>query len=181
MKTSGAKKIAERYVKALFDASGDSLGKVERDLVELQAALAWSKEFRQLLVNPLLTRDQQAKAMDAVLTSVKAHKLTRDFLNLLARKKRLPLLPEIIALFVEWSAKARGEMKAEVVSAAPLKDADVAAIGKRLAKLYGREILLETRQDPELLGGIVINIGSLRLDASLSGKLRRLGNKLKAA
>lgn len=181
MKTSGAKKIAERYVRALFDVSGKAQAAVEKDLKALQAALASSRELAGLLSNPLLTRVQQAEAMDAVLSAVKADKMTRQFVALLARQKRLSLLPEIIAIYMHEAATRRGEMKAQLVSAVPLKDADVAKIGERLSKTYGKKIILETRQDPELLGGVVINIGSLQLDSSLSGKLRRLKNTLKAA
>lgn len=181
MKTSGAKQIAERYVKALFEASGKAHAAVEKDLKALQAVLAASKELVSMLSNPLLTRAQQAEAMDAVLSAVKADKMTRQFVALLARQKRLSLLPEIIAIYKQEAAARRGEMKAEVVSAAPMEDADAAKIGERLSKTYGKKVIVETRQDPELLGGVVINIGSLRLDGSLSGKLRRLRNILKAA
>lgn len=180
MKNSGAKQIAERYVKALFDVSEKVRPAVEKDLVRLEAALAESKELRDLLSNPLLTRAEQAKAMDALLAAMKANAVTRQFVALLAKQKRLNLLPEIVALFAQWAAYARGEMKAEVISAVPLKSADVKLITERLSKTYGKSVIVESRQDPELLGGIVVNIGSVRLDSSLSGKLRRLRNLLAA-
>ncbi len=181
MKTSGAKKIAERYVKAFFDVSGASRDRVEKDLGALQTALAESTEFSALLVNPLLTRKQMAEAADAVLTAIKADKITHQFVALLAKQKRLDLLPDIIALYQDWATAARGEMKAEVISATPLKAADIAAISAQLGEVYGKKILLETRQDSELLGGVMIKIGGLQLDSSLSGKLQRLTNQLKAA
>lgn len=181
MKTSGAKKIAERYVKALFDASASAQPQVETDLETLAALLAENADFRALLVNPLLTREQQAAVMEAVLKKINAHKITGQFIALLARQKRLPLLGDIAALYKEWSIKSRGEMKAAVVSAQPMKDAHIKVIGTQLAKTYNKKILLEIHEDPELLGGLVLKIGGLQLDASLSGKLRRLTNKLKAA
>jgi len=181
VKASGSKQIAQRYVKALFDVGAKSQAAVEKDLGVLQTVLAESEEFQALLSNPLLTRAQQAKAADAVLAKIKADKVTRQFVALLARQKRLNLLPEIIALYQDWATTARGEMKAEIISAAPLKSADIAAISAQLGKTYGKKILVETREDPELLGGIVIKIGSLQLDSSLAGKLTRLTNKLKAA
>jgi len=180
VKASGSRQIAQRYVKALFDVSAKSQAAVEKDLQALESALE-SPEFRALLSNPLLTRAQQAKAADAVLAKIKADKVTRQFVALLARQKRLNLLPEIIALYQNLAAATRGEMKAEIISAVPLKAADIAAISAKLGETYGKKILVETREDPELLGGVIIKIGSLQLDSSLAGKLTRLTNKLKAA
>ncbi len=181
MKTSGSKQIAQRYVKALFDVAAKSQDTVEKDLTALQSALEGSDEFQALLANPLLSREQMEKAVGAVLAKIKANTITQQFMTLLARQKRLNLLPQIISLYMEWVQAARGEMKAEVVSAAPLKASEIAAISASLGKTYGKKILLETREDKELLGGVIINIGSVQLDASLSGKLQRLTNKLKAA
>jgi F-type H+-transporting ATPase subunit delta len=181
VKTSGAKQIAERYVKALFDASAKAQDAVEKDLLALESVFSESEEFQSLLSNPLLTREQQAKAADAVLAKIKANKITRQFIALLARQKRLDLLPDIIALYMDKAMAERGEMKAEVISATPLKAADIAAISAKLGGMYGKKILLETREDKELLGGVVIKIGSLQLDSSLSGKLQRLALILRAA
>jgi F-type H+-transporting ATPase subunit delta len=181
MKTSGAKQIAQRYVKALFDVAAKSQDAVEKDLNALDAALEGSKEFKALLSNPLLSRDKQGKAVSAVLAKIKVHKTTEQFIALLAKQKRLDLLSDIIALYSDAMMQSRGEMKAEVVSATPLKAADLAAISAKLGQTYGKKILIETREDPELLGGVVIKIGSVQLDSSLSGKLQRLTNQLKAA
>lgn len=181
MKSSGSRQIAERYVTALFDVSAKDRAKVERDLSTLHMILAESEELQNLLSNPLLSREQQAKAMESVLKAIKSHAVTKQFITLLARQKRLALLPEIIVLFARRMSEARGEMKAELVSAAPLKKQDAEAISDRLSQAYGKKVVLELRQDPELLGGIVVKVGSVQLDASLSGKLRRLGHKLRAA
>jgi F-type H+-transporting ATPase subunit delta len=181
MKTSGARKIAERYVKALFDVSETARDRVEKDFSVLQSMLAESKEFRSLLVNPLLSRAEQVIAVEAVLKKISVDKITHRFVVLLAKQKRLSLLPDIIALYQDWVTAARGEMKAEVISAVSLKNSDIAALSAKLGEAYGKKILLETREDPSLLGGIIIKIGSVQLDSSLSGKLTRLTHKLKAA
>lgn len=181
MKNAGVKQVAERYVKALLDVSEAARGKVEKDLATLQTILKESQELQNLLSNPLLTRKEQGAAMNAVLAAIKAQTVTKDFVALLARQKRLTILPEAIALFLEKASAERGEMKAETVSAIKLTVKDTDAIGKTLGKIFGSKIMLETHENPELLGGVIIKIGSLQLDASLSGKLRRLGNKLRAA
>lgn len=183
MATTGSKRIAERYVKALFDVAGagKALPQVEKDLNALAAAIEASEDLRAFIGNPLLGRDQQATAMQAVLERLKANKLTIDFIGALARAKRLPLLPEIAALFTQWAENTRGEITAEVVVASPLSDKDAASLADRLSKAAGKKINLQLRQDPSLLGGMIVKIGSQQLDSSLAGKLDRLKLALKAA
>ena len=181
MKSAGVKQVAERYVKALLDVSGDVRGNVEKDMTTLQTILEASRELQNLLSNPLLTRKEQGAAMHAVLSAIKAQTITKDFVALLARQKRLTILPQAIALFLEKASAGRGGMRAEAVSALKLTAKDADAISEILNKIFGSKIMLKTRDNPELLGGVIIKIGSLQLDASLSGKLRRLGNKLRAA
>lgn len=183
MANTGSKRIAERYVKALFDiASKDNvLAQVEADLKSLGSALAESAELRDFLANPLLDRKQHAAALTAILGKIKAQKLTVDFIANLATQKRLGVLAEIISLFAEWAEKSRGEATAEVTSAAPLSDADTKALKDALAKVYGKKINLQLKQDASLLGGMVVKIGSIQLDSSLAGKLDRLQQSLKAA
>lgn len=183
MKTSGAKRIAERYVKALFDVAeaASALADVEKDMASLGAALAESAEFAQFLTNPLMDRDQQANVMAALAEKMKASKLTTQFIAMLTRQKRLPILPEIIALFAQTAATARGEMQAEVIAASPLKAPEVAQIKDRLSKAFGKKVNLDVRQDADLLGGVVLKVGSQQLDASLAGKMARLKLALQAA
>jgi F-type H+-transporting ATPase subunit delta len=181
MKTAGSKRIAERYVRALFDVAGEGLNDVEKDLNILGQALAANDEMRHLLNNPLLSREQQAQAMLAVLDKMKAQKVTKQFIVVLAQHKRLAILPDIIALFGQWARQARGEMTAELIAPTPLNVRVVDMVSSRLSKVYGRKVIMEMRQDPALLGGVIVKIGSLQLDSSLAGKMRRLRNMLRAA
>jgi F-type H+-transporting ATPase subunit delta len=183
MKTAGAKRIAERYVKALFDLteSASSTEKVEADLAALAASLAENEEFRQFLSNPLLTRDAQGKAMAALLKKMKANTLTQQFVATLAAQKRLIILPEIAALFSQWAAASRGEISAELISASALKPKEIEQVAASLSKTYGKKVNLDVREDTTLLGGVIVKVGSQQLDASLAGKINRLKIALKAA
>ena len=183
MSISGSKRIAERYVKALFDVvqADSAIDQVETDLGALGSLLEQSKEFRHFLTNPLLSHEMRAQAMLAILNRLHVHQLTRQFVGMLIRQKRLAILSDIITLFAEWAATARGELKGELLAAAPLKPREIALVSEKLGKAYGRTMKLEVKQRPELLGGVVIKIGSMQLDSSLAGKMRRLGNALKAA
>ena len=170
-------------MKALFDAAtaAGSLAAVEQDLAALDKALQASPELQDFTRNPLLSREQKGKAMGAVLAKLKADKLTVQFIDLLASQKRLDVLSDIAALFAQWAQASRGEMGARVVSASPLSEKDTKAIADRLSKAYGKKINLQVQEDASLLGGAVVHIGSIQLDSSLSGKLKRLGQKLRAA
>ena len=183
MKTTGSKKIAERYVSALFDTAqgAKATDAVEKDMLALQSALAQTTDFQEFLGNPLLSREAQGKAMEALLAKLGANKVTAQFIALLAGQKRLPILPQIIELFLEFAAAARGELAAELVSALPFPKAEAQKVADKLSKAYNRKINLSLRVDPALIGGAIINIGSVQLDASLAGKLNRLKAAMKAA
>lgn len=183
MKTLGLRKLSERYVKALFDvaAAVNAVSSVEKDLVALARVARGNEAFSGFLNNPLLSRDEQARLMEAMLANIGAHELTRKFCAMLARQKRLPALPVIADRFAEMASAARGEVMAELVSAAELKASEVSAIENKLSKVYGKKVSLKTRVNPELLGGVVVKIGSRQFDGSLAGKLQRLRNTLKAA
>lgn len=183
MATTGSKRIAERYVKALFDVAeaGKALAQVEKDLNALAKAIAASADLREFIASPLFGRKEQAQAVRALLQHMKANKITVDFVAALAQAKRLVLLPEVAIIFAQWSEKTRGEITAEVITAEPLSDKDASALADRLSKAAGKKINLKLRQDPTLLGGMIVKIGSQQLDSSLAGKLDRLKLKLKAA
>ena len=183
MKISGSKRIAIRYVRALFEvvAAEKVTDQVEKDLLSLGAACKESEEFRHFLSNPLLSHEVRAQTMLAILAKMNVHQLTRQFIGMLIRQKRLAILPDIIELFAEWASSARGELKGEIIAAGALKPKDIQTISDALGKAYNRKMLLSLKEQPELLGGVVVKIGSLQLDSSLAGKLNRLKVKLKVA
>jgi F-type H+-transporting ATPase subunit delta len=183
VKNAGSKRIAERYVKALFDlaSTAKALPAVEADLAALSAAIDASSELQAFIRNPLLSREQKAKTMQALLAKLNASALTIQFTVALASNQRLDVLPAIASMFSQWAQAARGEMSARVTSASPLGDKDRAAIAERLGKAYGKKINLQVQEDASLIGGVIVNIGSIQLDSSLSGKLNKLKQKLQAA
>ena len=183
MKNSGSKKIAERYVTALFEVAvaANSLPAVEKDLLAIENSLESNADFRAFLHNPLLNREAKAKIAETILKSLGANKVTSQFIALLAAHNRLNLLPEMIVLFLEKAASARGELAAELVVARAISDAETGAIAEKLGKAYNKKINLQVSEDASLIGGSIINIASLRLDGSISGKLSRLRQELKAA
>ncbi len=183
MKNSGSRKISERYVSALFDVAlaAGALSPVEKDLLELADLIKENADFREFLHNPLLTREAQAIISGNLMQKIGVNELTAQFIALLARHKRLDILPEIIKIFLEKAAFSRGELAAELVVAGGISDKESSKIEQSLSKAVGKKINLSVREDPALLGGTIINVGSLQLDGSLAGKLNRLATILRVA
>jgi F-type H+-transporting ATPase subunit delta len=137
------------------------------------AAVAHDGELRRVLDSPRLSEEQAAEMFIAVCED-RIDDQGRNFISLLAENRRLPLLPEITALFEFLRREAEDEIDAEVVSAQEISDEQKKAIAKALKERLGREVNLTTRTDEALLGGAVIRAGDLVIDGSIRGRLNRL-------
>lgn len=183
MEISGGIKasLAGRYASALFELAQEQkqLEAVEASLARLRAALDESPEFRALTTNPLVERDQAARACKAIAATLGLDPLTGNFLGVLAENRRLAQLAPAIRAFETIVAQYRGETKAEVVSAHPLSDDQVAALKAKLTRLAGRDVNVDLSVDPSLLGGIVVRLGSRMIDGSLRTKLNALASAMK--
>ena len=173
---TGVSGLAGRYARALFDLAdeGRALDAVAADLGSVSAMLDASPELRRMVRSPVLDRASQGRAFAAIADAAGLMPLTRNFLGLLARNRRLFALPEMIAAFLAELAERRGEVTARVISAAPLSAAQGAALAEALRQTTGAKLTVESRVDPSLLGGIVVRLGSRMIDASLKSKLNRL-------
>ena len=173
--------LAGRYASALFDLARDDkqIDAVGRSLDSLNQALADSRDFSQLVSSPLVDRSEARKAFAGVAEQLKLDSVTANFLGVLARNGRKGQLPQVIRLFRKLAAEHRGETTAEVVSAHPLNDEQIAALKSQLKARAGRDVALETRTDPAILGGLIVKVGSQMIDASLKTKLNRLAQVMK--
>jgi F-type H+-transporting ATPase subunit delta len=142
-------------------------------MLTFMAAVAHDGELRRVLDSPRLSEEQAAEMFIAVCED-RIDDQGRNFISLLAENRRLPLLPEITALFEFLRREAEGEIDAEVVSAQEISDEQKKAIAKALKERLGREVNLTTRTDEALLGGAVIRAGDLVIDGSIRGRLNRL-------
>jgi F-type H+-transporting ATPase subunit delta len=175
--------VAGRYAAALFDLANEEnkLAEVEGDLGKVQALLDESNDLRQLVASPLYSTDEQTRAIAEVAGKAGVGALTVNFLKLIAGKRRLPALADMIRNFRKLAAKSRGEVTAEVISAVALADAHVAELKEALKASVGKDVQLATRVDPSLLGGLVVKIGSRMIDSSLKTKLANMRFSLKGA
>ena len=173
--------LAGRYAVALFDLASEAgnVSVVESDLDRLATALSESPELAALIRNPEISRKDLGKAIAALGDLLKLNGLTANFLGVLAQNRRLSHLPEIIRAFATIAAAQRGEVTAEVASAHPLSDDQVSALQEKLKAREGRTVKIRTSVDPELLGGLVVTIGSKRIDNSIRTRLNSLAHAMK--
>jgi len=175
--------LTGRYATALFELARESksLDAVATDLARVKALLVGSADLARLVRSPVFSRDEQGRAMDAVLARLNVGTLTKNFVGLLAQKRRLFALAGIIASFDTLVANQRGEMSADVTSAQALKPAQVAALAGTLKDALKRDIRITQTVDPTLLGGLVVKVGSRQIDSSLKSKLVRMERAMKGA
>jgi F-type H+-transporting ATPase subunit delta len=174
--SANASGLAGRYALALFELAReqDALDGVAGDLTALSALYDESADLRRVVRSPALTREEQGRGIDAIAEKAGFSGLARQFLGLLAHKRRLFALPEVIEAFEGMRSRHRGEVSAELISAVPLSDDQVGRIKEQLSETAGKSVSLSTSTDPALLGGIVVRVGSRMIDASLRTKLHRL-------
>ena len=183
METSGGIRasLAGRYASALFDLARDQrqIDAVGRSLDALSHALVDSKDFAELIASPLVSRDEAGKAFAALAPKLGLDPITANFLGVLARTGRKSALRAIIRAFGRLAAEHRGETSAEVTTARPLNDDQMAALKAQLRARAGREVAIDAQVNPDILGGIVVKLGSQQIDASIRTKLNRLASAMK--
>ena len=173
--------LAGRYASALFGLARDEkqIDSVGRSVDALAQALTESRELGQLVESPLVDRKQAGSAFGAIAAQMKLDPLTTNFLGVLARNGRKSQLPNIVRLFKRLAPNHRGETTAEVVSAHALADGQVDALKAQLKSRAGRDVTIDARVDPEILGGLIVKLGSQMIDGSLRTKLNRLAQAMK--
>ncbi len=173
--------LAGRYAVALLElADGKKeLDSVADDLRGLQQAVEDSDDLKVLIYSPLFTREQQAKAMGAVLERGGVGDLTRRFVMVVAENRRLFVLPQIIRVYLAELARRRGEVTAEVTTARELSEQHRQALTDVLRGAVGAKVQMDTKVDPDIIGGLIVKIGSRMIDSSLSTKLRKLQYAMK--
>jgi F-type H+-transporting ATPase subunit delta len=178
---TGVGGLAGRYATALFELADERklLDAVAEDLRGLRGLIRESADLRRLIRSPVLAREAQGRAIEALAQAAGLQPLTRNFLGLLARNRRLFALPEMIEGFLQTLAQRRGEVTAEVVAAQDLTPAQRDTLSEQLRKSLGQKVTVDLRVDPSLLGGLVVKLGSRMVDASLKSKLHRLEMAMK--
>lgn len=174
--------VAGRYASALFELATEQkqVAEVEKALDRFQAMVEQSPDLARLVKSPAFSADDQLKAITAILAKAGIGGLAGNFLQLIARNRRLFAVEDMVKSYRTLSARARGEVDAEVSSAFPLDNAQLEALKDQLrASVGGKQVKVATKVDPGLLGGLVVKMGSRMVDSSIRTKLMSLKTRLK--
>lgn len=173
--------LAGRYAIALFELARDNrvIEIVSRSLDTVRDTLATTPDFAELTTSPLLSRDLAGVGIAAAADNMELDQITSNFLGVLARNRRLSQLPAIIRAFRQLAARHRNELTAEVTSAHPLDAGQITALKQNLRTRFGSDVSIEPSVDPNILGGIIVKVGSTMIDGSIHTKLNTLAAAMK--
>ncbi|PWB84090.1 MAG: F0F1 ATP synthase subunit delta [Methylocystaceae bacterium] len=174
--------VAGRYASALYDLASErgSTEEVAEALRGFSSLIDESKDLQRLVKSPVFSAQEQIKALDPILAGAEISGVAANLIRLVAAKRRLFVLPAIIAAYQRLHDAARGVVRADVTVAAPLAAHHESALREALAGVTGgKEIDLAVKVDPSIIGGGVVKIGSRMLDASLKTKLNSIRTRMK--
>jgi F-type H+-transporting ATPase subunit delta len=173
--------MAGRYATALYELADESktVDAVLDDLQRFEALIASSDDLRRLVKSPVFSADEQMRAIDAILAKLETTELTANFLRLVIKNRRLFALDRVIRAFYTLVAQARGELTADVTVAEPLNEARAKDIKDALREVTAKDVKVRVKVDPSIIGGIIVQLGSRMVDASLRTKLSAIQHAMK--
>jgi F-type H+-transporting ATPase subunit delta len=173
--------IASRYATAIFQLAkeADGLDALGNDIEALKGALAESEDFRSLISSPIYSRDAQGRAIAAIADKMGLSPTFKNTLGLMASKRRLFVLPQLVRELARLIAEEKGEVTAEVTAARQLSDEQQSRLAETLKKSVGRDVKINMAIDEGLIGGLVVKVGSRMIDTSIRSKLAALQNTMK--
>lgn len=172
--------IAGRYAQALFDlAKADGGIDALASQVDAVSAVLADADIRTLITSPLISREDRERAIAAIAAKMELSPLLSNTLRLMAQNRRLFALPQLVNALKARIADERGEMTAQVVSAAPLSAEQERRLSDTLSQKSGKTVRLDARVDEALIGGMIVKLGSQMIDSSISSKLASLKNVMK--
>jgi F-type H+-transporting ATPase subunit delta len=171
--------IATRYARALFSLAGQAGSEaISAELEALVSLLDTSPEFRRLCTSPVINREAKLRGVVLVAKQAGASDVMTRFLQTLAQNERLDLLPLVRDALLEQAEKAKGEVRADIITARPLPAKARNALTAALSQAIGTSVKPVMQVDEAVIGGIKIRIGSKELDATVQGKLARAASRL---
>lgn len=173
--------VAQRYATALFALAGEKglYDAVAADLRILTDAIDASSDLRTLIYSPVFTRAEQTAAVAKLAGKAELTDITKKFLGVLATNRRLAALADVAHIYKVKLAEQRGEHTAEVTSASALRPGQLESLREKLTAKLGGRVTLDLKVDPEIIGGLVVKVGSRMIDSSIRSKLERIGYRMK--
>ena len=171
---------AERYSLALYELCKENniLTQIEAQCLSVLDLIKLSVDFRNLIKNPTTKQDDLLKIISRIMENNKFDKLLKNFLNFLIQKRRFFFIERILKKFIEICSRKRGEVKAELRSAKNLSNDEIKKITELLTKNFSSKIKLNYKYDENLIGGLVVQVGSTMVDTSIKNKLQQIENRM---
>lgn len=173
--------IAARYATALFELAkeADGLAGLEQDVDALDGAIKSSADFRDLIQSPIYSREAQGNAVAAIAEKMGVSAMVANTLKLMASKRRLFVLPQLVAALRDRIADEKGEVTADVRAATELSGEQEDALAATLKSSVGKDVKMNITVDESLIGGLIVKVGSKMIDTSIRSKLMSLQNTMK--
>jgi len=173
--------MAGRYATALFELAleQNAVDAVGADLTKFDQLVAGSADLARLVRSPVFTAEEQLKALGAIIDRARISGLAARFLKVVVSNRRLFAIRDIINAYRAIVAKHKGEITAQVTVAEQVSGAHLAAIKDALNSVTGKQVQVDVRVDPAIIGGLVVKLGSRMVDSSLRTKLNAIKHAMK--
>jgi F-type H+-transporting ATPase subunit delta len=167
---------SKSYALALYELAKENseLNKVEDGMDGIKTLLSNSSDFKEMILNPTVTKEEKNKVIIKIVDQYNFCETLKKFLGFLTTKNRLFFLNQIIGSFLDLISSSKGELKAKLLSSKKLSKSELEKIRNELSKDFQSPIKIDYKHDPDLIGGLVIQVGSVMVDASIKSKLRQL-------
>ena len=175
--------VSDRYESALYDLAAEKklVDPVLEDLSNLKNILKDNKELSLVVKSPLITSIDKLNIFESLLKKINANELTSTFLKVIEKNKRFSNLASIITQFMNINSQKRGDVLADITSADELNDDQKNNITNQLKSILGDKLSLSFDVDKNIMGGLIVKVGSKMIDTSLANKINKLKIAMKGA
>jgi F-type H+-transporting ATPase subunit delta len=172
--------LARRYAKAILEVAkeSNSVDAVKRGLDDFDGSWAASKELRMVFESPEVGANERKNVLEAIATRMGLPQSVTRLLSLLSDRRRMRFVPEVVSAFHTLSESEANTSRVEVITATPMPDSYYAEIQRAIEAASGQKVVLEKREDPSILGGVITKMAGRVLDGSLRTRLGELGDQL---
>jgi len=175
--------ISDRYASALYDFAAEKkvVDPVLNDLLNLKKILNDNKELNLVIRSPLISSPDKLNIFNSLLQKINGNELTTTFLKVIEKNKRFSSLASIISQFININSHKRGDVLADITSADELNDDQKTNISNQLKNILGDKLSLSFDVDKNIMGGLIVKVGSKMIDTSLANKINKLKIAMKGA
>ncbi len=171
---------ANRYSLALYELAKEAnvLPQIEINVLLIINLIEKSNDFKNLIKDPTVNQNDLSNVIDKIFDYLKIENLLKNFTNFLVIKRRFFFVEQILNNFIEICSEKRGELKTEIKSAKNLSKDEINKIKDELSKHFTSKIKLNYKYDESLIGGLIVQVGSMMIDTSIKNKLQQIENKM---